>query len=389
MNKTDKYFGLSPRIARWKIDTPVENWLSRKADTSEFWKKLYVDYYRIFDKAYYNGGLKFIEQYLQWFGAELEGLSRDEVARDMIYCLHRFGLSFQDYWIYSLINKSLRERLSFVSDKLRYHYCDILNASNVEAMMSDKYLCYKAYKEFFKRDVLGCYSKEDLSEFLAFVEKHDYFIYKPLSSDSGKGIEIYNTADIITDEFFENCLRKGAFVVEELIEQGDEIAKMHNECINSFRVATFVIQDEVHILGVTWRIGVGNLFVDNAGAGGIYASVDPENGIVISDARNYRGEHYLFHPNSGLQIIGFNLPHWDEAKDLIKKIATKVKGTTLIAWDLAYSEKGWCMVEANDNGDWSLLQSNKKEGKKEELFKLMDRYFSEKNMDSVPQNVSD
>lgn len=46
----DKYFGMSPRIAQWKIDTPFENWLSYKADKSEFWKSVYVKYYRFFDK---------------------------------------------------------------------------------------------------------------------------------------------------------------------------------------------------------------------------------------------------------------------------------------------------------------------------------------------------
>lgn len=69
------------------------------------------------------------------------------------------------------------------------------------------------------------------------------------------------------------------------------------------------------------------------------------------------------------------MPEWGEALSLIKAMATKVKGTTLIAWDIAYSDKGWLMVEANENGDWSIIQSNKQEGKKAELHSYMDRYF--------------
>ena len=34
--KKDKYYGASSRIAKWKIDTSTENWLSYKADNSEF-----------------------------------------------------------------------------------------------------------------------------------------------------------------------------------------------------------------------------------------------------------------------------------------------------------------------------------------------------------------
>ena len=64
----------------------------------------------------------------------------------MIYCLHRFGYSFQDYCIYDFIhNKDIQYRASFVADKLRYHYCDILNSSDILQIMNNKYLCYEKY----------------------------------------------------------------------------------------------------------------------------------------------------------------------------------------------------------------------------------------------------
>jgi len=56
-------------------------------------------------------------------------------------------------------------------------------------------------------------------------------------------------------------------------------------------------------------------------------------------------------------------------------MAVNVEGATLISWDIAYSDKGWLMIEANDNGDWSIIQSNKKIGKKSELYSYMDEYF--------------
>ncbi len=377
MGVRDKYFGMSPRIARWKIDTSFENRLSYRADSSEFWKRVYVGYYRIFDRQYYKGGLKVIDRYLDDFSDELGGRSREFVARDMIYCLHRFGLSFQDYWIYGLIDKSPESRESFVADKLRYHYCDILNAPEILGLMTDKYSCYHAYREFFKREVLGCFSKEDIQDFTEFISRHKSFIYKPLAEHSGRGIELVQSSDIKPEEFFSEALSKGAFVVEELIIQGEEAARMHKECINSFRVVTFVQGNDVNIIGITWRIGVGKSVMDNAGAGGIYACVDPETGTVMTDARNYRGDHYAVHPDSGVKISGFKLPDWDEALSFIRKMATHRPGTTLISWDIAYSTKGWCMVEANDNGDWSIIQSNRQEGRKADLYALMDKYFQQ------------
>ena len=52
--KRDKYYGLSPRIAVWKIDNIIENWLSYKADHSEIWTWIYVSYYRYADRKYYQ-----------------------------------------------------------------------------------------------------------------------------------------------------------------------------------------------------------------------------------------------------------------------------------------------------------------------------------------------
>lgn len=372
----DKYFGMSPRIAQWKIDTPFENWLSYKADKSEFWKSVYVKYYRFFDKKYYKCGLQSIKRIIQDCKYDFERYGDEQhLIRDMIYCLHRFGISFKDYCIYGFVDKNYHCRMSFVADKLRYYYCDILNEQNVLPLMTDKYACYQQYQKFFKRDVLGCYNEMDRDAFIAYVRKYKQFIFKPLEEHSGHGIKIISARDVDVYTFFTEMIKKGAFVVEELINQGKEVSIIHPQSVNSLRVLTFVLGEKVNIIGVTWRIGVGSAVMDNAGSGGIYASVDPKYGFVQTDAINYKGEHFNIHPDTGVQIVGYKLPKWDEALSLIHDIATHIKGTTLIPWDIAYSDKGWLMVEANDNGDWSIIQSNKGIGKKVELYAYMDEYF--------------
>ena len=375
--RKDKYFGQSPRIARWKIDNGLENWLSYKADNSFFWKRLYVLFYRIFDYKYYKGGLPFINDWLEKYQTKWKGkFKRNIIVHDMIYCLHRYGISFQDYWIYDFPTKSNSAREDFVSDKLRYHYCDILNDTSVLPLTTDKYACYKRFKEFFKRDVLGIYANKDLTLFEEFTTKHACFIFKPLDEHSGRGIELVSTKNINVRVFFEEKLSNGSFVVEEVIQQGEEVAKMHSACVNSFRVVTFKLpNNDVKIIGVTWRIGSGNSVMDNAGAGGMFAVVNPELGFVETSARRYNTEEYYVHPDSGVIIPGFQLPKWDEAKEMIKNIALSLPEATMVSWDLCYSNKGWMMVEANDNGDWSIIQSNKKIGLKPLLYSLMDEYF--------------
>jgi glutathione synthase/RimK-type ligase-like ATP-grasp enzyme len=324
------------------------------------------------------GGLPFINDWLTKYQSKWEGkFNRTLLTHDMIYCLHRYGISFQDYWIYEFPYKSNSAREDFVSDKLRYHYCDILNDDIVLPLTTDKYSCYKRFKQFFKRDVLGIYTNNDFDLFEEFTKKHSSFIFKPLNEHSGKGIELISTKDIDVRLFFENKLSRGSFVVEEVIQQGEEVAKMHSACINSFRVVTFRLpNNDVKIIGVTWRIGSGNSVMDNAGAGGMFAVVNPELGYVETSARRYNTEEYYIHPDSGVIIPGFQLPKWEEAKEMIKNIALSLPEATMISWDLCYSNKGWMMIEANDNGDWSIIQSNKKIGLKPYLYSLMDKHFN-------------
>lgn len=371
----DKYFGLSPRIACWKIDTPLENWLSLKADESDFWKRFYIFYYMVFDPKYYRNGVKIAEKCIEVYKDNFTLLDRGCIIRDMVYCLHRFGISFEDYCIYNFVDKSNHCRNSFVSDKLRHYYCDILNSKSIITLLNDKYKCYKKYKEFFKREVLGCYVNRDKGDFIEFISKHEQFIFKPIDGNCGHGVKIISLEEDDASSFFDKSIVDGPFVVEELINQGKEMAALHPQSINSLRVSTFVLKGNVHINAIALRMVLGDSVVDNAGTGGIYASVDPEFGFVQTDARDYKGRHFNIHPDTGVQIIGRKLPEWDEALSLIHKIAICQEGSVLIAWDIAYSDKGWLMVEGNAVGSWDLLQSNKQIGKKAELFSYMDEYF--------------
>ncbi len=54
-------------------------------------------------------------------------------------------------------------------------------------------------------------------------------------------------------------MKQGAFVVEELITQGDEIAVVHPQSVNSFRVVTFTIDNKVYILGLLGELVQENL----------------------------------------------------------------------------------------------------------------------------------
>lgn len=58
----EKYYVVAKAISRWQIDSRIENFLGYMADRTEFWKRMYILYYKIFDRQYYQGGIKRINE---------------------------------------------------------------------------------------------------------------------------------------------------------------------------------------------------------------------------------------------------------------------------------------------------------------------------------------
>ena len=378
----EKYYRVAKSITRWKLDNWFENWLGYKADKSEFWKRLYVLYYRIFDSTYYKNGLPYIHKEIEkqtpnlfkfglWDG---KVLSKKWLERDIIYSLHRFGVNFTEYFVYKFYSLNVIGREQINNLRMQYGFCEIVNGSNLRELFDNKGLTYEKFKPFYKRDLVTISSTEDYKNFETFVSKNSSFIYKPLKGVCGRGIKIYRDITAGYKELFNDFLNSGAFVVEELIEQGEEMASLHRESINTLRVATFKIKDEVVIYGAAVRMGTGNAIVDNAGSGGIFCHVNHDYGFIDTDAKDYLNNVYVYHPDTGVRFIGFDIPQWEEAKALVKEMAKTITDATVISWDLAYSKKGWCMVEANDVGEPNLIQGNGVYNKIT-LYNLIDKYF--------------
>ncbi len=199
-----------------------------------------------------------------------------------------------------------------------------------------------------------------------------------MCGSSGRGVEILKLSPTEAEAFFDGVIDKGPFIVEELIIQGKELAIFHPQSINTLRVQTFVIGTRVIIDHIILRMGLGNSVVDNFSAGGIFASVDVEHGIVQGRAINLLGDKFDFHPDTNVQIVGYQFPEWDKLLKLMTSMALKVEGATLVNWDVAYSNKGWIMVEGNEDAGFTGFQITEGKGLKPLLYSRMDEYFAYK-----------
>ncbi|MEW8418611.1 MAG: sugar-transfer associated ATP-grasp domain-containing protein [Candidatus Thiodiazotropha endolucinida] len=193
-----------------------------------------------------------------------------------------------------------------------------------------------------------------------FAENNsEKLIIKPVLGHAGQGIVLaertndnlrirLSDGNIGLDEF--TLLERS--IVQEVVSQHSEIAKIASSSINTIRIITLLTQEEkILVLKAAMRYGQGDSFVDNWSAGGLCIGVDVETGKLFSPAYDKYGNPYDKHTISNVKFDGFQIPRWDEVIALAKKVQEICPFYRLIGCDIAVNETGVVLIEANANPD--------------------------------------
>lgn len=273
--------------------------------------------------------------------------------RDMWYSFLLYHASFNEYFAYRFPRLSHEGRREFVMEAEKNELCENMSPREVWSRIWDKWSAYQLFRNFYRRDAIAVGPDAAPEEFRAFLQKHPRFIAKPRLESCGVGVTIYDAEkpEFDADAVFA-ALRKIDVICEELIVQAEELACLHPGSVNTVRVATLVRDGAPVVLFTFLRIGRGGSIVDNAGAGGLAASVDKDTGVVLTPGTTERLYEAVFHPDTGEQILGRQLPAWDALLDTAKRAAMVYPDHPYISWDFAYTEAGWVIVEANCMGQF-------------------------------------
>ena len=180
---------------------------------------------------------------------------------------------------------------------------------------------------------------------------------KPMTGSGGHGIHIVNCAEL-DGGLYDYCKRKNA-VAEELIVQHPVLSQIYSHSVNTIRVFTY----NTKVIGAVLRIGQGGAKIDNASSGGIFAPIDITTGIVTSGAFDFNlSEVLVVHPDTKKPIPGICIPYWGKCKTMVEATSTLLEGLPLIGWDVAITENGPILVEANCEPEIPLLQIPAKYG---------------------------
>lgn len=358
----------------------------RLSDPTEL-QKVILDSYRLTDEfretygkllysdAGYSNTVKAAEHYLRCnYPHILEREDAKDIIIDMIYSKTVLEVTFTEYFGFHFMEKSIQDRIDYISDQSRLNYYLRLNIDvNENHVLDNKFRCYERLKDLYKREILNITGKDQNTLFAEFAQKHDRFIIKPTDGSLGKGIQIitrddYDDADKLFHSIF---TRTGPFVCEELVVSRKYLSDFHPQSVNTIRVFTYNNDGDIRYICAYVRFGMGSNIVDNGGAGGLTAAIDTESGIVESDAINEGGKVYDCHPDSGLRFKGTQIQDWDGLKEVLVEASRRFPTVKIIAWDMAHGEKGWQIIEGNSQGQMWVLQNATGRGMRRNMEELI------------------
>ena len=260
-----------------------------------------------------------------------------------------YGIRAKEFLRFRLDEKPLRESrkyVDYIECRFLYH---IFNSVKVRRILSDKFASYQILSEFYKRnmtlidveDINSGIMKDRVIEFMG--RGNPTIVFKPRRSYSGNGVGVYDNVEEICELL---TINKGG-CLESLIVQREELAGFNASSVNTIRINTVNYgEGDVEVVWPSFRMGRVGSFVDNAGCGGVFGAIDVETGVVIGAADEYRNR-YTEHPDSHKRIIGFVVPEWHEACNIVKQMAMKLPDAAFVGWDLALTKEGWVLVEGN------------------------------------------
>ena len=288
-----------------------------------------------------------------------------------------FAIATYDYWQYGigtteefyneLLGATDEKKRQYLTFRGRFDYIDHLNKKEDLHLLSNKWHAYQLLKDAYKREVLLLEGEQNFPAFEAFCHRHPTFVVKPVGLGQSIGVrkvdvgEAPNLHTLFKQLFSEielenshyNCGFHKGVIVEELIKQGEEMAKYHPASINSVRITTINMGDgDIRMWYPVVRIGVGGNFLCSGAAGSFVAGINMCTGITETPGVDELGKITDVHPDTHYSIKGIRIPRWRQLCDKAIELAERLPTLRYIGWDFVYNKDGeWIIMEGNENAE--------------------------------------
>lgn len=307
-----------------------------------------------------------IDSLLGEYHVDLKELSLTKVGllRDILVSHVRYGTNVADYFQYKFYNLKHRARSAYVSQWDRMYMMNYVNGMKYFDLFEDKRQFIEKYGKFMGRTIFALVDGEEAYNRWLEANPANKYIFKPAGGCCGEGIFVLPKDSEKLHDYAWLMQQDEALVAEPFIENCEELKRIYPETLNTLRIPTMVKDGKPVIFCCYLRMGVAGIETDNYSNGGIAAPVDLDSGVIYSSAMNKKGERFVCHPDSGEQLVGFQIPMWEEVKALVLEAAAVTPEVIYSAWDIAILPTGPILIEGNIGGDVVGMQQVHGEGKR-------------------------
>ena len=199
------------------------------------------------------------------------------------------------------------------------------------------------------------------------LEQYGELFLKPSGEGQGRGayrlalqdgVGLVNGKRVDLSSWLDGFKRTSpsGYTISRIISQTQWSGVFFPPTLNTLRVLTGTHHSDHRpvLLAATMKMGrPSTIPTDNwkVGRGGVAARVMTNTGQLQSglfyNAETGRRETVANHPDSGAQIEGNVVPNWNSVKETMLELAALLPFPGLVGWDVALTEAGLMIVEAN------------------------------------------
>ena len=264
---------------------------------------------------------------------------------DIIYCGFKYQAGYYDYQEFEFYLLNKEERKTYLTRGKNNALVNKYNNKEYWYILQDKVEFNNRFKKYLKRDYIDLRNSSE-EDFKNFLKNKEYVIAKELDNCGGHGIDKLKVDIKKYKELYTKLINKKQYLVEEIIVQNKKVSKLYDGSVNTLRLFTFFDGKETYIINSIFKIG-NNGFVDNFSSGGMYTFLD-KKGKVIVPAIDQDDNKIEVHPTTKENILGFEIPNFDKACNMVKEASKLIPEVQYIGWDIAILENDVCLVEGNE-----------------------------------------
>lgn len=329
----------------------------------------------------------------------IHGVSLAKSVAMIVYARIWHGIGPRSFSLFSLVEKSYSEWDDFKSEKSIEKLLSVINPRSERQIVSNKLKFYKHCMEEALPVVPILHVNEDctaagraarVAHLRSLLEAHSppYFV-KSLSGAHGTNAFTFEGGH---DGWrHEDCFRKlsdfseycdelfrsdGGWILQPKVISHQELQKISsNKTLSTLRVITCLIDSKAKVLYALLKIATGKASVDNfleGASGNMLSPVDLESGrlgpAIASMSQCWPEiDRVYVYPATGVEIASVVVPFWTDIKSLMIRAQESLPQLPTLGWDVAVTDNGPLIIEANSNYSGDLLQLAFGRGMKAEL----------------------